>query len=354
MAFLARNRADRDGPTADARRGRLYVLAGAALVTVLGLLAACGGSGDDGDDGPGNSPVLTPIDSRYLPLVISDDLALGEQRFQVGLIDTGEDGQEQTPVAGAQLHFKLYLIDQSTGSATEKFETDAIPVVVTKSYTHTHEDGTVETHEAGESGVYISYITFDEAGLWGVQVTGTLADGTNIVGEGEQASALSFPVNEKSRGLAVGDPAPATKQTLASDVADIRSIDTSQNPIPEQHNMTVADAITSGKPTVIAFATPAFCITQLCGPMKEIFDDLYQQYQGQANFLHIEPYQVDKIRDGTCTNYANCLDPAMNDFRLESEPWVFIIDAQGKVAAKYDGIASLEEMSAGLEQVLGG
>ena len=330
------------------------MLAAVGLVALLGLLAACSGGDNGGDDGPGNSPVLTPIDSRYLPLVISDDLAIGEQRFQVGLLDTGEDGRSQTPVAGAHLHFKFYLIDQANGSATQKFETDATPVSVTKTYTHTHEDGTVETHEAGETGVYIDYVTFDAAGLWGVEVTGELADGTNIVGQGEQVSRLSFPVNTKARGLAVGDPAPATKQTLASDVADIRSIDTSQNPIPEEHNMTVADAIISGKPTVIAFATPAFCQTQLCGPMKEIFDDLYQQYKGQANFIHIEPYDVDKIRDGTCTNYGDCLNPAMNDFRLESEPWVFIIDAQGKVAAKYDGIASLEEMSAGLEQVLGG
>jgi hypothetical protein len=326
---------------------RLLVILSAPAALAL-LAAACGGGGDD--NGPGSSNVATPIDNRYLPVVVSDDLALGEQRFQVGLID---QEQGNAPVAGATLHFKFYLLNADGHTATAKFESDPTPVTITKSYTHTHEDGTVETHQAGETGAYISYVTFDATGYWGVEVTGTLQDGTSIVDSGLQPARPFFPVNEKSVGLAVGDPAPASHQTLVSDVADIRSIDTSQTPIPEEHNMSVADAIVSGKPTVIAFATPAFCVTQLCGPSKEIFDGLYEKYRGQANFIHIEPYDVDKVRSGVCTNLGDCVVQAMNDFRLDSEPWVFVIDAQGKVAAKYDGIVSEAEMEQGLLKVLG-
>jgi hypothetical protein len=172
------------------------------------------------------------------------------------------------------------------------------------------------------------------------------------VGEGEEPTRPFFPVREESVGLAVGDPAPASVQVLASDVDDIRTVDTSLDPIAEQHNMTIADAIVSGKPTIIAFATPAFCVTQLCGPTKEIFDGLYEEYEGQANFVHVEPYDVEKIRSGECTNYGDCVVQAMNDFRLTSEPWVFIIDAEGNVAAKYDGVVSEKEMEDGLKAVL--
>lgn len=334
----------KDGPP-----GRLYIWLAPALLVVLALLAACGGGDDSGDDGPGNSPVASPIESRYLPVVISSDLAVGEQRFQAGLIDQ-EGGT--TPVAGAKLHFKFYLLNTDGKSATERFDAEPEAVTITKTYTHTHEDGTVEKHEAGETGVYITYVTFDTAGFWGVEVTGTLADGTSIVGDGEEPTRPFFQVSEKSAGLAVGDPAPASRQTLVSDVADIRSIDTSLDPIPEEHNMTIADAIVSGKPTVIAFATPAFCVTQLCGPTKEIFDGLYEQYKDQANFIHIEPYDVDRVRAGECQNLGDCVVPALNDFRLSSEPWVFIIDAQGKIAAKYDGVVSESEMERGLLKVL--
>lgn len=331
---------------------RLYLWFAPALLVGLALMAGCGGGDDSGDDGPGNSPVASPIESRYLPVVISEDLAIGEQRFQVGLIDQGEDRREQTPVASADLHFKFYLLNTDGQTATERFDSDPEAVTIAKSYTHTHEDGTVETHEAGDTGVYISYVTFDTAGFWGVEVTGTLADDTSIVGEGEEPTRPFFQVSEKSAGLAVGDPAPSSTQTLVGDVADIRSIDTSVNPIPEEHDMTIADAIVSGKPTVIAFATPAFCVTQLCGPTKEIFDGLYEQYKDQANFIHVEPYDVDRVRAGECRNLGDCVVPALSDFRLSSEPWVFIVDAQGKIAAKYDGVVSEKEMEQGLQKAL--
>jgi hypothetical protein len=332
--------------------GRSYVwLVPLALLALL-LLAACsGGDGENtGDNGPGNSPIASPIESRYLPIVISEDLAVGRQRFQMGLVDQQDGGF--SPVAGADLLFKFYLLNADGQSAIEKFEVEPEAVTITKTYTHTHDDGTVETHEAGETGAYVAYVNFDSAGFWGVEVTGTLPDGTSIVGEGEEPTRPFFQVSEKSQGLAIGDPAPASIQVLASDVADIRSIDTSQDPIPEQHNLSIADAIASGKPTVIAFATPAFCVTQLCGPTKEIFDGLYQQYRGQANFIHVEPYDVDAIRSGECTNYGDCLNPVMTEWRLHSEPWVFIVDAEGKIAAKYDGVVSEKEMEDGLKAVV--
>lgn len=329
------------------------------LVTVALLLAACGSSSEQtpsasqqtSSPSSTNGIVTTPIDARYLPVVISSDLAVGEERFQVGLIDQQDNN---TPINGAKLHLTFYVLSGDGKTSTEKFEADPEAVTIQKSYTHTHEDGTVETHHAGETGAYVTHINFDEAGFWGVAVTGTLADGTSIVANGEQPVRPYFQVSEHSAGLGVGDPAPASKQKVLSDVSDIRSIDTSQNPIPDEHNMTVAQAITSGKPTVIAFATPAFCVSQLCGPTKEIFDGLYQRYKGQANFVHIEPYDVDKVRAGQCPNLGDCVVPAMNDFKLSSEPWVFIIDAQGKVASKYDGVISEKELQDGLLAVLGG
>lgn len=327
--------------------GRLYMWTAPLALLTLVLLAACGAGDDDvGDDGPGNSPVASPIESRYLPIVISEDLAIGTQRFQMGLVD--QEGGGLTPISGAELQFKFYLLNSAGQTAIEKFTAEPEAVTITKTYTHTHDDGLVETHEAGETGAYVAYVDFDAAGLWGVEVTGELADGSDIVGEGEEPARPFFQVSEVSQGLVAGDPAPASVQVLASDVADIRSIDTSLNPIVEQHNLTIADAIVSGKPTVIAFATPAFCVTQLCGPTKEIFDRLYEQYKDEANFVHVEPYDVDAIRSGDCTNYVDCLNPVMDEWRLHSEPWVFIVDAAGKIASKYDGIVSEKEMEDGL------
>ena len=196
-------------------------------------------------------------------------------------------------------------------------------------------------------GAYRTTADFDVAGLWGVEVTGTTADGQAL-----EPLRPTFSVNEEPFGLAIGDPAPLSEQLLLSDVDDITEIDTSENPIPEQHDMTVADAVTSGKPTVIAITTPAFCESQICGPTKTFFDDLYSQYGDVANFVHVEPYQVQPVRDGECAQLSDCRNPIIDEWRLQSEPWVFIVDADGKIAAKFDGLVTFDELEEALAELI--
>jgi hypothetical protein len=302
-----------------------------AVTLALVVLASCGGgsSGSPGD-------VLTPISGKYLPLVISSHLPVGNDRFVVGVINQSD----QAEVLGAKLHLRFF---DSSDQTTPRFELDPAVVQITKNYTHTHADGTVETHAAGDTGAYVSTVDFGQDGTWHVEVSGATKDGDTI-----DAVRLQFDVLPTDPGIAIGSPVPATKQTILSDVSDIRDIDTSQNPIAEEHNMTVADAITSGRPTVIAFATPAFCQSLVCGPTKEIFDDLYEKYHAQANFIHIEPYDVRKLHDGTCPSLSECAVPATADFKLETEPWVFVVDARGKLSAKFEGITSEAEMEQAL------
>ena len=286
--------------------------------------------------------ILTPIPGNYLPLVISSNLTVGQNRFVVGLIKKDDNSQ----VLGASLHLRFFQID-ANNQATLKFESDPTVIQITKSYVDTHPDGTHETHQAGDSGAYVSNATFGAAGNWGVEVTGATKEGVKL-----DAVRLSFSVLATDPGIAIGSPIPPSRQTILSDVSGIRTIDTSLNPIPEEHAMTVADAIANGKPTIIAFATPAYCTSLICGPTKDIFDQLYQQYHGQANFIHIEPYDVQKVAAGKCPTLADCVVPATVDFKLESEPWVFVADAHGILRAKFEGIVSEGEMQAALLQVL--
>ena len=306
------------------------------LALALIVMSACGSSGETAPN------VLTPIKAPYLPLVISSDLTVGQNRFVVGLIKQADNSQ----VLGAGLHLRFFQID-ANNQATLKFESDPSVIQITKSYVDTHPDGTHETHQAGDTGAYVSNVTFAAAGNWGVEVTGATKEGVKL-----DPVRLSFPVLATDPGIAIGSPIPPSRQTILSDVSNIRIIDTSLNPIPEEHGLTVADAVANGRPTVIAFATPAYCTSLICGPTKDIFDQLYQQYHDQANFIHIEPYDVQKVAAGKCPTLADCAVPATVDFKLESEPWVFVADTHGVLQAKFDGIVSEAEMQASLLQVL--
>ena len=44
--------------------------------------------------------------------------------------------------------------------------------------------------------------------------------------------------------------------------------------------------------------------------------------------------------------------PEMQEWGLPSEPWIFVLDAEGEVAAKYEGIMSEEEVGPVVERVL--
>ena len=55
-------------------------------------------------------------------------------------------------------------------------------------------------------------------------------------------------------------------------------------------NETVAAALTKGRPVVVAFATPAFCQTQFCGPVVEnVLVPAWKQYGASRWALRVNP-----------------------------------------------------------------
>jgi hypothetical protein len=92
------------------------------------------------------------------------------------------------------------------------------------------------------------------------------------------------------------------------------------------HALSIAQAIDSGKPAVIAFATPAFCQSRICGPTMEVMDELYSKHGDAVAFVHVEPYDLAALREQAQFQLA----PAAVEWHLPSEPWVFVVDRQGR------------------------
>jgi hypothetical protein len=185
----------------------------------------------------------------------------------------------------------------------------------------------------GVRGFLIARPAFDEAGLWTATITSLR--GTT--------SETTFSVNADVPVPEVGEPVPAS-ETRTWPEFELEAITTDPDPEPAFYEMTVAEATSNGSPALIVFATPAFCQTAVCGPTMEI---VKQAVEGRSGFdvVHVEIFEnIDSEGEGRLIEV-----PAVIEWGLPSEPWVYVVDADGVATARFEGAVSPEELGAALD-----
>ena len=146
----------------------------------------------------------------------------------------------------------------------------------------------------------------------------------------------------------LGETVSPIEHRTAADVADLTEISTSPDPLPEMYQTSVAEALAQGQPFLVVFATPAFCQSRICGPVVETVASLIPDYGEDITFIHIEPYDLDLIRGGG--NFEPSVEAKA--WGLPSEPWVFLVDASGRLTAKFEGIVTHEELQEAIRTTL--
>ena len=141
-----------------------------------------------------------------------------------------------------------------------------------------------------------------------------------------------------------GDDAPISNTRTSADV-DLVDLTSDPNPDPSFYELSVAEAVESG-PSVIVFATPAWCTSQSCGPLLDQVKELSAGFPS-LNYVHIEIYE--NIHVSSFDELI--LVPSVTDWSLPSEPWIFVTDANGVVRASFEGAASDDELSRAFEAV---
>lgn len=317
------------------RRWLVGVMAVVAIGLGVGVMSsACGGS----PDGPEFPEVVSLGGAEIYPSITNTFLLTGDNRVSIRLID-----DDDAPVLGADVALAYY--DLNGDEPELETEARARFVPMTLSYVDELSDGA--TAETGDDGVYVSQATFDAAGDWGVLVT--------VAHEGKEHDPIPYRFTvveaEQVDALKPGDQAPATVQQTTATAADISEIDSSSPPRVEMHDVTVAEALETGKPLVVAFATPAFCRTRTCAPvMDTVVDPLFEEYGDRAEFIHIEPYALRDLRE------ANVQTPvaATLEWRIRTEPIVFVVGTDGRIRAVFEGIMAADEVESVLELALAG
>jgi hypothetical protein len=284
----------------------------AVVMCAASVLVACGSSPESERSEPQGAASFRGdfSDARFYPVFASSEVVVGRNRFLVGLLDDND-----APVArpAIDMHIAFYDLDES--ASRPESETDLEFVWIRKPY----------------QGIYAGMARFDSAGEWGAEVT--------LTGAAEETLRTSFEVTRRSTTPALGAPAPSIDTPTASDVGGkLGKISTDPDPMPRLYRLSVEDALRRGKPFVVAFATPKFCVSQTCGPTVDVVEEVARDFP-KMTFIHVEPYELP-------ADPGN-LQPvqAVMEWGLPSEPWVFVVDARGRVAAKFEGALSAGELA---------
>jgi len=269
------------------------------------------------------------------PLITTSELVVGMNRFAFGLLKGNK------LLNDAEVTLKLYAIDGSELFlvAEVKAPYQIASTLKQERSVHHHPDGTEHVHgdESGIPGLYVAQLNFSRAGEWGVELlVGQQSGPADIV-------RLAVTVLDAPATPALGSPAPRSHNLIASDVKNLRQIDTSPRPDPSLHQVRIADAIAQRKPQLVVFATPQFCTSRMCGPVVDIVRTLLPTYGKRVAFTHQEIWQdfADKK-----------VFPIIEEWRLITEPWIFVVDGQGIIRAKFEGLVTAHELEAALQQVV--
>lgn len=280
--------------------------------------------------------LTSPAAGRLQVLITTSELVVGPNRFGFGLL------KDHHLVANADVVVRIHDIRgpeaQLTAEAPARYH--RLEVVEQGKHVHIHPDGTRHVHGGSTDvqGIYAASVSFPRPGPWGVEILARQEDGP------VESTRLKVDVLEVSRAPMPGAPAPRSRNLVASDVNDLRRIDSSEPPDPRLHQTRIADAIAQGRPQVIVFATPKHCTSRVCGPVVDVVRTLIPIYGHRVTFIHQEIWST----------ASQTFTPTVEEWNLRSEPWIFVVDAQGVVRARFEGVTTRRELEEALTTMLEG
>jgi len=323
----------------DSRRVRALAAALLAAMFAFGL-AACG-SDSGGDEAARAAPSESDFpssDGKTIEEVFNEgnptDLVVapaasvfevGTNRYPFGVFEVDQTQVDDAEVA---LYFAKSPQSPVEGPLPAKVESlETKPAFTSKG-----------SEAPGEARSYyvVDEVEFNRAGPWFAVAMLKTADGF-------ESSRIPSPTVGQFPGVAsVGDPAPRISTPTAASVGgDISKIDTLQPP-SSMHDLDFKDVV-GEKPTVLLFATPAFCQSRVCGPAVDVTEQVKAETGDDVQFLHMEVFNENDPSKG--------IRPQMAAFGLRTEPWVFYIGSDGKIKERVEGAIGLRELTEGVERL---
>jgi hypothetical protein len=302
------------------------VLRATTLRLLLGLAACfiaagCGGSSSAKEEpdattlealwrAPGEDVAITPGSADFGP---------GRVRLTFLIID-GQGGVVTRPTA------RIWL---ARGLKEKPFA---------RTTARSEEIGVEGSDPAGATEIFVTNLQLQEPGKYWL-----LAE---PVGGRKIQAVGTVVVKERTAAPGIGDRVPASETpTLASTGDDLAALTTSKVPDLELYRKSVADSIRDEWRFVVVFATPEYCTSRTCGPVVDVVSAVRRKHEASGlRFIHLEIYQDNDPAKGE--------NRWVKEWKLPSEPWVFVVGEDGKVRDRFEGTVSVRELDASVRKHL--
>lgn len=260
-------------------------------------------------------------DANLLPAA-NDFVAGRDNRVPFGLFSA-----DRKPIWGPTA---MYFATSSSAPAQGPFKTTAHSFEIPAEFQS-------ETSKADINAIGNGYYTAILPAEKGVKKIGMLT--LTKSGDAFQAAAIPVTLALRDPAVAPGEKAPSIKTPTGSTEAELDAIDT-RIPHDDMHSISLDDALKQKKPIVLVFATPKLCASRVCAPVVDVAETVHHETGDDVIFIHNEIYNENDLNKG--------FRKQVRDFGLTSEPFTFVIGADGRVVEQLQGPLDVAELRAAI------
>jgi hypothetical protein len=315
-------------------RAGLALLALGSAIALAAALAGCGGSDTTGS---GTTAAATTSASSTTSAPSGTLEALWRQPGEdVAIVPgTNDYGPGQNRVSFLVVDKQSKLIEEPTAHVWVARGLQQKPYAET---TATLEPiGVPGGVKADAQNIYVTHLDLPKAGKYWI-----LAEPIG----GKKIQALGNAVVLKhSAAPEIGEKAIPSKNPVLVPGVDPKTVTTAEPPDRELLRTTVAAAMAAHHPFVATFATPLYCQSRTCGPVVQVVQSVANDWQKKGvDFIHIEIYKDNDPAKGT--------NKWVDEWKLQSEPFTFVVDKNGVIRSRFEGAFSAAELQQAVSKIV--
>ena len=196
--------------------------------------------------------------------------------------------------------------------------------------------------------LYRARVALDTTGRWGMTVTGQASDGRTLIGDAQTQ------VLDDAGSPPLGQPVvPVDTPTIVSSGYDLATITTDTEPLQQLYLTSVRDALEAKHAFAFVIDTLRPGVNSACGSALGEARTIPSAFPGLW-VIHAEPFVTDS-GDGVLVtppvDGSADLAPWATAWGVTEPPWLFIVDDDGTLWAKFQGIFGTDELLSALRGV---